>query len=326
MDRRAFVKAGLVSTAGLAAGVAGASAGSAAPVREAEGTLAGFPAPGDWEIHLFTKIVDKPQYGFSYDEIASLFSKAGVSGPNITVRSGGMVAPEKVEEDLPRAVEAFKKHGLSTSFITTGFNSIDDPAARQTLRTAGKLGIKYHQTGYYPHRDPAQWKSNMASARKGFDSLVSAGRQEGIRTLLYNHQGMLGGAIWETWELLDTLDPEWSGSFFDISHAVVEGGVIGWVMGLYRLAPRIKAVHIQDIIWEKTKDAWLSPRCPLGQGMVDWTRFFKILSALKFRGPIGLAVNYDPGGATKADRYEKSLAAAQHDVQFIKTQLRSAFG
>src|SRR3990172_8094694 len=112
MDRRAFVKTSLASTAGLAAGVVKASSRSATPVREAEGSVAKPPPSGDWEINLFTKLVDRPQHGFSYDEIASFFGKVGVSGPNITVRSGGMVAPERVEEDLPRAVETFRKHGL----------------------------------------------------------------------------------------------------------------------------------------------------------------------------------------------------------------------
>jgi L-ribulose-5-phosphate 3-epimerase len=324
MQRRVFVKAGLASTAGLVAGTPNSRSGI--PAREAEDSVLKPPASGDWEINLFTKIVDRPQYGFSYDEIAALFSKVGVTGPNITVRSGGMVAPERVEDDLPRAVESFRKHGLSTSMITTELNSVEDPTSRQTLRTAAKLGIKYHQTGYYHHRDPARWKSELESARAGLDSLVSAGRGEGIQTLFYNHQGEIGGAIWETWELLEKLDADWSGCYFDISHAVVEGGVIGWVMGLHRLAPRIKALHVQDVVWEKVGGMWQTRRCPLGEGMVDWTRFFKIVSAVKFRGPFGLAVNYDPGGTSKADRFERSLAAAQHDVQFLKAQLKSTFG
>jgi L-ribulose-5-phosphate 3-epimerase len=326
MDRRTFVKAGLMSTAGSAAGMVKASSRGDAPVREAEGVAAGPPPAAEWEINMFTKIVDRPEYGFSYDEIASFFGKAGVTGPNITVRPGGMVEPDRVEKDLPRAVEAFQKHGLSTFMVTTALTSAEDPAARRTLKTAGGLGIKYHQTGYLPHVDPARWRSTLDSARLGLASLVDAGRQEGLRTLLYNHQGNVGGPLWETWELLDPLDPEWSGAYFDVSHATVEGGVIAWVVGLHRLAPRIKALHVQDVFWEKVGNGWQTRRCPLGQGMVDWARFFQIVSKMPFRGPFGLALNYDPGGTTKADRYERSLAAARSDVEFLKTHLQGAMG
>jgi hypothetical protein len=55
--------------------------------------------------------------------------------------------------------------------------------------------------------------------------------------------------------------------------------------------------------------------------MVPWPAVSALLRSTPFPGPISLHIEYDPGGATKTERYDRSLAAADHDLKFLRTQL-----
>src|SRR4051794_18956830 len=52
---------------------------------------------------------EKPLQFLSFDETAELFAEQGFNGIEAAARKGGHVLPEKVEEDLPRFVEALQK-------------------------------------------------------------------------------------------------------------------------------------------------------------------------------------------------------------------------
>src|SRR5258706_3921658 len=54
-----------------------------------------------------------------YDRLAERTASLGFAGTDLTVRPGGHVLPERVEEDLPKAFESLKKAGAPISMITT---------------------------------------------------------------------------------------------------------------------------------------------------------------------------------------------------------------
>src|SRR5690349_20952079 len=72
---------------------------------------------------------EKPLQFLSYDELAELMSQLGFDGIEAAVRPGGHVLPEKVEDDLPRMIEALKKRGLEMTVLTSGINGVDSPHA-----------------------------------------------------------------------------------------------------------------------------------------------------------------------------------------------------
>src|SRR5262245_36164496 len=63
---------------------------------------------GPWKFCAF----EKPLQFLNYDELAEVLAELGFDGIEATVRPGGHVLPERVEDDLPRFVEALKKRGL----------------------------------------------------------------------------------------------------------------------------------------------------------------------------------------------------------------------
>src|SRR6478672_11193378 len=62
-----------------------------------------------------------PEMG--YDELGRALKDAGFDGVDLTVRKGGHVLPERVREELPRALEAIRSHGLQVPMITTELTS-----------------------------------------------------------------------------------------------------------------------------------------------------------------------------------------------------------
>lgn len=321
MQRRDFIKAGIAATL-AAAGPTESRSGSAF----GEGPATPPPAvPVQERICLFTDHLD--DFGYSYGDVAKMLSPLKIAGPDLTVRPGGLVPPERVAEELPKAAAAFRDQGLSIPMISTGLTTARDPSARPTLSTLEKLGIRYYKLGYYPYRDLGKWESELEAARKDLAGLLELGRQFKAHAGFHNHSGAtIGGAMWDSWELLRPLDPAAVGFYFDPSHATIEGAKNGWKLNFQRLSPRLTMVALKDYVWEKTKDGWQSRWCPLGQGMVNWTEFFWMLSKVPFAGPLSLHIEYDPGGSTRPERIDNSLAAAQRDLVFLRGHLAKAFG
>src|SRR5437773_594678 len=90
--------------------------------------------------------------GFSYEEVARMLKQLGVAGTDLTVRRGGLVSPDKVTEELPKAMTSFRDQGLTIPMITTNILSASEPQTRPILSTAAKLGIGYYKLGYYKYK------------------------------------------------------------------------------------------------------------------------------------------------------------------------------
>ena len=75
--------------------------------------LAATPSPQAPAFSLFTKHL----VGLPYDQLAETVAELGFKGVEAPVRKGGHVEPARVEEDLPKLVEAFKKCGDRKSVV-----------------------------------------------------------------------------------------------------------------------------------------------------------------------------------------------------------------
>src|SRR6188474_3433593 len=130
MNRRQFLRHSALATA---------SAAIAAPrTSRAQSPVPRFTIIG------FTK----PFANLRADETAELVAEVGWDGIDCPVRSkAGQIAPERVEEELPKLVEALKKRGKELPMITTEITKVD-PLAEKVLRTAARLGIKKYRLGF----------------------------------------------------------------------------------------------------------------------------------------------------------------------------------
>jgi sugar phosphate isomerase/epimerase len=271
-------------------------------------------------ISLFSKHLP----AMDWARMARAVKKLGFGGIDLTVRPGGHVPPEHASEDLPKAVAAIRAEGLSVPMITTALTSSGDPTAKPILSTAGKLSIPFFKPGYYRYSF-VDVRGELQKAMNDFRSLTEVSKQSGVQCGFHNHEGYIGAQLWDVAQTIDQLDPKWVGYYFDIRHAVAEGGVAGWKIALNLAAPRIKMIAVKDSYWEKSSKGWRQVNCPLGQGMVDWQAYFKALRQANFQGPISLHLEYEIPGATTAAQEENTLAAAQRDFEFLKGQLQGAY-
>ncbi|MBL8190138.1 MAG: sugar phosphate isomerase/epimerase [Acidobacteria bacterium] len=260
----------------------------------------------------------------SWQQLAQTVKKLGFSGVDLTVRPGGHVLPERTVEDLPKAVAAIQTQGLSVPMITTGLTSANDPTAKPILSTAGKLGIPFYKPGYYRY-EFKDVRRELEKFRDEFTGLIELGKQHGIQCGFHNHEGYLGAPLWDAASVIDRLDPKWAGYYFDVRHAVVEGGGAGWKIALNLITPRLKMIAVKDFYWEKSAKGWRIVNCPLGDGMVDWKQYFKLLRQANFHGPVSLHLEYEIPGATASAKEENTIAAAQRDLEFLKQHIAEAY-
>lgn len=263
-------------------------------------------------------IFSKHMAHFQWDELGAKAKELGFEGIDLTVRPKGHVLPARVAEDLPRAVEAIRKHGLSVPMITTDLKDVSDPAAKPTFEAMQKLGIQLYKLGYWTYRREPEVLATIAECRRRFQGLVALSSQYGLTAGLHNHSGTdVGCAVWDYREILAGSKDQDAGYYFDPGHSVIEGGLFNWRVSLDIAQPRMKMSAIKDFYWEKTNGKWRTHWCPLGEGMVPWADIFSAYAKAGFTGPLSLHLEY-PGG--------EELPAIQKDLDFMKKQVAAAYG
>lgn len=240
------------------------------------------PAAPRWKIIAFSK----PFAKLSADETADLVAEVGWDGIDCPVRSkSGQIAPERVEEDLPKMAEALRKRGKELTMITTEIVRVD-PLAEKVLRTAARLGVKSYRLGFahYPKDKPlAETLREFGAALR---DLAALNRELGLQGGYQNHSGAayIGAPIWDVWTLIKDLPVEQLGVCFDISHAVIEGG-LSWPLEARLMEPHFVAVFLKDFRWEQTEKGWKPKWCPFGEGAVPRS-FLANLKKSDFTGPL----------------------------------------
>jgi L-ribulose-5-phosphate 3-epimerase len=257
-------------------------------------------------------------------ELGRTLKALGFDGVDLTVRPGGHVDPKRVASDLPTFVDAIRHEGLAVPMITTELLSDADPFAPPTLETAARLKIPFYKTGYYRYKF-VNVRKELAAAGAQLKGLADLSKRHGMRLGYHNHAGYIGGPVWDFAPFIEALDPATAGYYFDVRHAVVEGGDGGWRTAFDLVSPRLSMISLKDFFWEKSGGTWRQRNCPMGEGMVDWKRYFAMLANARFHGPVSLHVEYEVAGTTPAAEQENMLAAAARDFAFVKARMTEAY-
>ena len=293
----------------------GRTATLAAAAATSPGTLVN-AAPTDKKLPWKFCAFEKPLLFLSYDETADFMAELGFDGIEAAVRPGGHVLPERVEEDLPKFVEALKKRGLEITILTSGINSVEQPHTEKVLRTAAKLGIQRYRMLWYRYDLKKNIVGQLEAFRTGLKDLVTLNREIGISGLYQNHAGaeMLGASLWDIYDLVKGHAPKDIGIAYDTRHAQVEAGQ-SWTTQFQLIKSHVTSVFVKDFIWEKNKVVSV----PLGAGRVD-KKIMNLVKEANFTGPISLHVEYSED---KKDR--KFFAEAfRKDFATLKEWLKTA--
>jgi len=253
-----------------------------------------------------------------YEELGGILRDLGADGCDLSVQPGGHVVPEQVPVDLSRSIESITGVGLDVPVISTAYTSLNDPTIRNVAGIAGEMGVPLMRTGLWKYGalDP---ESRLLEAQRDIAGLAALARAARMELALPNVAGSnVGAAMWDFQTILRALDPHYVGYDFDLGYAMQEGGVGGWTMAQRLAEPRLKMVTVRDFFWNKDSDGvWRPQQCPLGEGMVDWPKFFTALARLHFVGPISVHMEYQP---------KNELAAVRRDLAFVKQRVAAAYG
>src|SRR5687768_5482850 len=97
------------------------------------------------KIYIFSKHL---QF-LNYQDMAEAAAEMGFDGIDLTVRPNGHVLPERVENDLPKAVEAIRKVGFAPLMMVTAVRDAGDASDKKVLGVAAKLGFQYYRMNWY---------------------------------------------------------------------------------------------------------------------------------------------------------------------------------
>ena len=266
------------------------------------------PASSTRPIHVFSK----PLQWLGYEALAEILADAGAEGIDLSVRPGGHVLPENVETDLPKAIEAARKKGLKVEMIVTAITKADEKYTESILKTASSQGIKYYRMGERNYDDSVDIMTTLQNIKADFRNLAEINKKYKIHGAFQNHVGTrVGAPVWDIYEILKGLDPEYIGCQYDIRHAVAEGGQ-SWPNGFRLVIPWVKCTDIKDFKWSQTNGKWAPETVPMGEGMVNFDAYFKLVKKYNVPGPISVHFEYPP-----FERFNKVLPEDEKKKLFI---------
>jgi sugar phosphate isomerase/epimerase len=117
-------------------------------------------------------------------------------------------------------------------------------------------------------------------------------------------------------------DPQWLGVQYDIRHATVEGGQ-SWPLALKLVAPWIKCTDLKDFIWQQSPGKGVIENVPIGDGIVNFDAYFKLVRELNLSGPRSVHFEYPPferapKPLSDAEKRPVLLAAMKKDLAALK--------
>jgi sugar phosphate isomerase/epimerase len=267
-------------------------------------------------VHFFSKHL---QF-LDYEAMSEAAAEIGFDGLELSVRPRGHVEPENVKRDLPRAVKAMKAHGLKPLMMATSLANSESPFVEEVLKTAADEGLGYYRLSYYDFEKGETWKQCLDRARTEFAALAKLNERYGLHGAYQNHAGdHVGSYISDVAYLLDGTDVRWQGAQYDIRHATVEGGT-AWPLGLRLLKNHIRTIVVKDFRWEETEAGLKVVNVPLGEGVVDFKRYFKLLREYGIDPIVSMHAEFELGGAEKGNRTaawskDKILASYRQELQ-----------
>ncbi len=275
LSRRMFLaRAAAVSSASLATGTVASAQGAS----EAAAPL----------VCVFSKHL---QFIQDYEELAQTYRDLELDGADLTVRGGGHVEPERVEEDLPRCAEAFDAVGLPIAMITTRLADGRDPHCERILSAASKLGIKYFRCGGGGYNLNQPIMPQLEQITRAMGRLAEAAEAHGMVGGFHNHsgRGRVGAPLWDLHHIYTEVGSDALGSNFDVGHATIEGAYGAWEINAKLLAPHTKMMAAKDFVWDRAGGVdW----APLGRGLVDLPGMLRIFRDEGFAGPISMHFEY----------------------------------
>jgi sugar phosphate isomerase/epimerase len=178
-------------------------------------------------------IFSKHLHWLDLKEMAETAASMGFDGIDLTIRPNGHVEPEKVEDQLPRAVEICKKVEIDIVMVCTTIQDISQSFTENILKTASELGIKYYRMDWYHYDKTIGIDENLENFLLKMQDLAGMNEHYKIKGAYQNHDGTWYGApVWDLGVNLRKINSDWLGVQYDILNASIEG-TNSWLLLLF---------------------------------------------------------------------------------------------
>jgi sugar phosphate isomerase/epimerase len=207
--------------------------------------------------------------------------------------------PDRPLQELREVVDRTREAGLEVSRIMAHQDlvSLDDAARRariertvRTIHAAGECGVATVGT----MTGPAPWDpsapiigrhiSESAAWDQVFEAYDAFGQAARSANVTITSEGVFGMVAHDFYThrfLMDHLDPGIHRVNLDPSHGILYGNEdVAWIVRQW--GERIGHVHLKDAVGEPVMGRFVFPL--LGEGRVDWPRFFGALDQIGYDG------------------------------------------
>jgi len=247
------------------------------------------------KVHLFSKHL---QF-LDLKEAGQVATELGFDGLDLTVRPKGHILPENAKSDLSSAIRDIKQSGSDCEMITTAISDVTNLLDIDVIKSAAAAGIKFYRSNWFKYKKDLTLEGSLEHYKDKVRLLSEVNKEYNIIGCYQNHSGTkIGASVWEVKKILETADPKYFGTQYDIRHAVAEGGR-SWPNGVKLLKDHIINIVLKDFKWGKVNGKWKIVNVPIGEGMVDFNAYFKLLKSLGLKPPACLHLEYPLGGAEK---------------------------
>jgi sugar phosphate isomerase/epimerase len=285
--------------------------------------------PGKLKLSVFTKHL---QF-LSGEPLADAIAELGFDGADVALRPNGNIEPARAQQEFPALVKALRARKVEVPMITSGIVDAETPNAEAVLSLLQNQGIRYYRWGGFKYDYSKPLAAQIEACKPRVEKLAALNRKYGVCAIYHTHSGLqqLGASIWDLHMLLRDFDPAQVAINYDIGHATVEGSFGGWVNSFHISGKHLRGIALKDFIWVRDKKT-NAPRpqwCPLGEGMVSFDEFFKMVGASGFNGPVQVHYEYALGGAESGKTSitipkEQVFAAMKKDLTKLRAWMQQA--
>lgn len=268
------------------------------------------------QVLMFSKMLRE----YDVNKMSDTAAEMGFDGVDLTVREGGHILPEKVKDDLPRAIDILKSKGLSVPMITTSITNVKEPYVEEIYKTAEICGVKFLKLGYWRYEGFGKIKEQINKAKEELKGIESLSKRYKICSAIHIHSGdFLSANAAIVYLLLKDFNPKVIGAYIDPAHMVIEGGKSGWKMGMDLLSDYICLVAVKDFNWfHKGGKNWDIAWGPFQEGMVPWDEVFTYLKKIDFNGYLSIHSEYNWKDLTIKERLHQTKQDLAYIREFIK--------
>jgi L-ribulose-5-phosphate 3-epimerase len=241
----------------------------------------------------FLSLVSRHIQWTSPENGIAIAKEAGFPGILWTVRGGAHIEAAQVETELPRIVKLTRDAGLETPMIITAIGDVNADRAEPILATMQSLGIRLYRavTPRYDYKTPIG--PQLDACHKKIAALARLNEKYNVTAAFHTHAyaNTIGGSGWDLIMVVQDVDPRYVGLNYDIGHVTAKGGY-GWRESVRDAGPYLHSVSIKDFYWQKQAKVppgqypWRTKFVKPGDGMVDFSGFFRYLQSIGFKGPL----------------------------------------